>query len=309
MLNVSLLVALLTASYFLFYGGPDTYAVRSIGELWNLGHVMYFGVLVYLLWRGAARFALTRNRIWLLALLITLVLGVSIEVLQYGVSRSADLMDLSRNFSGALLVLGFIPGLMLPVGKFLKSLLQGLIVCFALFNLSPLVIALSDEAFARTQFPVLSNFETPFELDRWVGSANRVVVEEAEGLQGRTLKIDLDTQLYSGLGMQYFPTDWRGYRSLNLNIYNSDLKPLSLTFKVYDARHRSVRPTFRHSDRFNRQYQLKKGWNRIQIQLADIQQSPENRDMDMSEIVNLSFFVGRLKQPSTIYLDKVYLEN
>ena len=300
---------MLTASYFLFHGGPDAYAIRSIRELWNLGHIFYFGVLVYLFSRGAGRFGLTRNRIWILALLITLVLGVSIEVLQDGNSRSADLMDLSRDFSGTLLALGFIPGLTYPTAKLLRSVIQCLVICFALFNLSPLVIALSDEAIARTQFPVLSSFETPFELDRWKGSANREVVGEVEGLQGRALKIDLDTQRYSGLGMRYLPTDWRGYRTLNLDIFYSDLRPLSLAFKVYDARHQSVPPTFLHADRFNRQYQLKKGWNMIQIQLADIQQSPKNRDMDMSKIVNLSFFSSRLKQPLTIYLDKVFLAN
>ncbi len=47
----------------------------------------------------------------------------------------------------------------------------------------------------------------------------------------------------------------------------------------------------------------------IQIELADLQNSPKNRDMNMSEIVYLSFFSTRLKIPLTVYLDKVFLAN
>ena len=40
-----MLVVLITASYFLFYGGPDYLADRSLKELWNLGHIVYFALL------------------------------------------------------------------------------------------------------------------------------------------------------------------------------------------------------------------------------------------------------------------------
>ncbi len=308
MLNVGLLVALLGASVMLFYGGPDSYAIRSLKELWNLGHVVYFGFLVYLLWRMSS-FKLSRNQIWLLSLILTLIWGGSIEVLQYGSEREADLMDLSRDFCGTLLALGFIPGLMLPVRKFVKVVIRCVVFVFTLFHLSPLVIALSDEAIARVQFPVLSSFETPFELDRWTGNVKHEVVTGVGGKQGPLLKIDLDSQRYPGVKMRFLPSDWRGHRALNFDIFYAGINPLRLTIKVYDARHQSVHPTYLYDDRYNHPYQLQAGWNYIQIPLIEIEKAPQNRDMDMSQIANVSLFSNRLKQPSTIYLDKVYLEN
>jgi len=309
LLNLGLFVALLTASFLLFFSGPDTYAIRSLRELWNLGHILYFGLLVYLFWRFTKSFRLSRNIIWLISLLLTLIWGGAIEVLQYASARTADLMDLSRDFCGTLLVLSFMPGLMGPVSRGLKAVVRSLVVAFALFHLSPLVIALSDEMIARAQFPVLSSFETSFELDRWEGGANRELVSEVGGRQGRQLRIDLDTQRYSGIGLRYLGADWRKYRHLNLDIFHADPRPLRLTVRVHDSRHQTVQPTFLYSDRFNRQFQLHQGWNKIQIKLRDIEDAPRNRKMNMKEVANVALFSSRLKSAVSIYLDRIYLSN
>ena len=307
LVNICLYATLFVGSIFLFYGGPDAYAIRSFKELWNLGHVVYFGLLVYLLWRGIKGFRLSRTQVWLTSLVLTLVWGGSIELLQYGSARSLDMMDISRDFLGSLLALGFIPGLMTPLPGKLKIVVRCLILAFAMFHLSPLVVALSDEAVASTQFPVLSNFETPFELDRWKGNSNREVVNGIGGKQGRQLRIDLNTQSYSGTGLKYLPSNWLDYRALNLNIYYAEKRPLSLTVRVHDFTHQNGQPRFVYTDRFNQQHQLIAGWNKIRIDLKDIEASPKGRKMDMSQIADVSLFASNLKMPATIYLDRIYL--
>ncbi|MCP3687937.1 MAG: hypothetical protein GY784_05940 [Gammaproteobacteria bacterium] len=307
MFIAGLLTALLTASVLFFYGGPDAYSIRSLTELWNLGHVLYFGLLVYLLSRYVFIGRLSRKHTWIFSLLLTLVLGLLVELVQSQNGRSADVNDLSRNFCGALLALAFMPGLIsLSSGKLIVAI-RILVLSFGVFHLSPLAIVLSDEIAARKQFPVLSDFNMPFEIDRWSGNADVTIVSGFAGKPGRQLKIDLGTQRYSGTGIDYLRTDWRGYNTLNLEIYHPASIPLPLTLKIYDEQHRSEQSGWRYSDRFNQKYQLNSGWNYIRIDLEDIQQAPKTREMDMSKMVSISFFAMNLKQPLTIYLDRVYL--
>ncbi len=307
MFIAGLLTTLLAAGVLFFYGGPSAHSIPSLKELWNLGHVLYFALFVYLLSRPAFIGRLSSKHIWIIALLATLVLGLLVELAQYFSGRSADLNDLSRNLCGALLVLAFLPGLMHLSSKKLVVTIRVLVLGFGAFHLSPLAIALSDEIAARQQFPVLSDFNMPFEVGRWSGDAGITVVSGLAGKPGRQLKVDLGTQTYSGVSMDYLRGDWRGYKTLNLEVFHSDSQPLSLTLKVYDEQHRSERSGGFYSDRFNREYQLETGWNSIKIDLEDIQLAPKTREMDMSQIAKVSFFATRLKQPLTIYLDRVYL--
>ena len=80
-----------------------------------------------------------------------------------------------------------------------------------------------------------------------------------------------------------------------------------MTFRIHDLRHQTVSPTYLHSDRFNRRIFIRPGWNRIRISLTDVKSAPGKRLMDMTEIRDFSFFASRLKQPLTLYVDKVYL--
>lgn len=185
--------------------------------------------------------------------------------------------------------------------------MQRLIFAFAVFHLSPLVVALSDEAVARIQFPILSSFETPFEPDRWEGNSNREVVTGIGGKQGRQLRIELNTQAFSGAGLKYLPSNWLDYRMLNLDIYYAEERPLSLTVGVYDFKHQNGRPRLVYTDRFNQRHQLTTGSNKIRINLKDIEASPKRRKMDMHQIADVSLFASNLKKPATIYLDRVYL--
>lgn len=82
------------------------------------------------------------------------------------------------------------------------------------------MIAVSDEIIAANQFPVLSNFETPFEPGRWNGGAGFVIVESVQGSDKPAMQMNLSTrQVYSGVGMQYLVADWSDYEYLNLDIF------------------------------------------------------------------------------------------
>ena len=76
-------------------------------------------------------------------------------------------------------------------------------------------MAITDEWMAEKQFPVLSDFENPLEVHRWVGDA-KFDIDKTISLHGTSsLKVRLNTSKYSGVFLKYFPSDWQGYRALN----------------------------------------------------------------------------------------------
>ena len=307
---LSLLLVLFGASVLLFYGGPGAYAARSVKELWNLGHVLYFLLLIMLVSKILKNRGFSTGWIWILSLLLTFLWGAAIEMIQQGGDRNAEIMDFLRDLSGALLALVFIPGSIEIFHRKLRNFIRYVVIGFFIIILVPLIVAVSDETIAAAQFPVLSNFETPFELDRWNGSAKFDVVESVEASGVPAMRIALSTkQVYPGIGLIYLESDWSGYEFLNLDIFYPRTSPLKLTVKVFDAVHRSVEPAYLYHDRFNRPYQIKKGWNHIRVSLQDIRTSPKNREMDMTKIAGLQLFGVRLKQPETIYLDRLYLSD
>ena len=296
---------LLFGTVFLFYSGPAYSAARSLKELWNLGHIGYFALLIWLLAQIPAIRRASRWRQWGGLLLLSLLLGVGIELLQYGTTRNPDMGDVSRDLAGALLMLAFYPPLSAFRQRRLRLALRSLALLVLLIHLAPISIALLDESIARHQFPVLSDFETPFEIDRWGGNGNLTVADLPDG--SRALRIALKTTLYSGAGMDYLPSDWRGYQTLNLVFFNPDATALGMTLRVHDRQHEQGPHAYATQDRFNRHFVLKPGWNKISVALAQIRHAPRGRLMDLSQIRDISFFTTRLPHPRVIYLERIYL--
>ena len=215
--------------------------------------------------------------------------------------------DVFRDITGCLLMLSFHPALLKLSSFALRFFIRSAVLIALGIQLIPLAVALIDETTAYLQFPVLSDFETPFELDRWDGGAAKEVVQLDSGSKQSLLKISLNTNTYSGVGMKYLPSDWSAYKSVNMRFFNPTDQSLSLVIRIHDARHLAGPLAYAHSDRFNKRINLKKGWNDISISLSVVEMAPYKRKMDMSQIRDISFFTTRLPEPAVIYLDKIYL--
>lgn len=296
---------LLTGSFLLFIGGPDYYSFRSSRHLWDLGHILYFALLTVLLsrWSVVSRMSLIRQ--WVTILALTLLIGVSIELIQYGGARTPDTGDVLRDMTGSLLVLVFGPlGMNLQPANRRRYLKVSMIVLM-LALLWPLSKSLIDEAVARYQFPLLSDFETPFELDRWQGGKKLSVESISSISKEKLLKLSLTTEKYSGTSLQYFDGDWTSARSLKISFYNPDKSALPLTLRIHDFQH--TRGYQEYADRYNRRFLLLPGWNKVEIDLDEVKGSPSSRDMDMSHIYSLGLFTVSLPEPRIIYIDEVRL--
>ena len=303
--NIFLLVLVFP---FFFFGGPGYYTGRSFKSAWDLGHILFFTMasvsLYKFYWSRASH--LKPVHLFLKVFLVVFLLGFMIELLQMRTSgRSPDAFDILRNQLGVLIGFVFFCSVRRKLNpSVLRSMQAGTILLLLCF-LWPLVRAVIDERIASAQFPLLSDFETPFEVHRWQDLHQLQRVDSPVRLGKRSLRVQLSTKEYSGTGLFYFPHDWSGYRWLNFSVYNPADAELSLHGKINDRLHRQNSQGFK--DRFHQQFTLHFGWNDLRISLDAVRTSPAGREMNMHEIEGFGIFVVRQARPLVIYIDNVHL--
>jgi hypothetical protein len=233
--------------------------------------------------------------------------GVLVEYAQmFSGGRSPDVMDVLRNQLGCLLAFaccirqGRSPG-----ERGVRWLFDGLTLLLMMVAAWPLTRALIDEQLAVRQFPILSDFETPFEQYRWM-NVRQMRAESGLVRHGKkAMRIQLSTARYSGIALFHFPGDWRGYRMVRCSVFNPLANDLSLNVRIHDTPHKRHGSEF--SDRFNTQVALHPGWNDLAIDLDRVRTAPAGRTMDMGRIEGFGLFVVQQAQPIEIILDHVVL--
>ncbi len=303
-----LLTAIAIICFVLFFtGGFSYYAPRSYKHFWDLGHILFFSILTYLIlvnWpKGAETTFLTQG---VFVSIITICLGSLIELFQTGPFRTSDLMDVARDIIGCLVAVAFCAPSRKTVSKTGLKILQAISVILVLMAFLPLIVAISDEIRARGQFPVLADFESRFEKGRWTGDADFSIDHHIHSHDKASLKVTLNTSKYSGVALKYFPGNWRDYQELQLSIYNPDSVPIKLTCRVHDRRH--TRGIQLYEDRFNQSFAISTGWNLIRIPLSRVANAPLKRKMALNQIQGLGIFAVSLPGQRTIYIDDVRLE-
>jgi len=287
----------------LFLGGPTSDAPRSWHRAWDLGHLACFCFWTALLLhrRPLATATLGRQLLWVL--LFSGGIGGLIELAQSLTPRTPSLDDLIKDMNGGLLALAFFST---AGNRATRQLLKATVSLLTLIALFPFTTVLIDEQLAKIQFPVLSDFETPFEKERWhCDGAMRISTRQA--LSGdHALQIELSTAKYSGVHLKYFPENWQGFQALHLALFNPAAEPLPISCRIHDQQH-AANPQRKYADRYNRNFVLHSGWNELEISLTEVATSPKGRKMDLAHVRGLGIFVSRLQQPRTIFLDNVRL--
>ena len=299
-----LFLILLTLFVLFFIGGPDYYSPRSYKAFWNIGHILFFA-LFPLLFLFPARISNNYHIQSILALVITVVLGAIIELLQNGFHRIPDANDLFRNIIGVLVCIFFLLPSRKTISKSVLLIMQSGTIALIGMQLFPVITAFVDEYIARRQFPELSGFETPFEIQRWSGGASFRIDGKIKHTGKASMRVSLNTKKYSGVGLRYFPKNWEGFSRFQFAVFNPSSEDISMTCRIHDKKH--VEQDQRFEDRFNRTFSIPYGWHTVTISLKDIQHAPKNRHMNLNEILNVFFFTTSLPYQRVIYIDDVKL--
>jgi len=297
---------LLIAGLLFFLSGPDYYSPRSYKRIWDQGHVFFYTILSIILlqsWNFIKNKNCTSQLFWLS--IITLLSGSLVELIQIKFARLIELSDLWRNFLGCLLGWIFFSDSCKKISaKYLLALRLTVPLLFIIELVSPFS-AIIDEIMAQRQFPVLSRFEMPFEVERWEADMTPVRTSEQVYEGDYACRIGLNTEEYSGFSLKYFPGDWEGYDSLFFALFNPLVSPLSVTCRIHDWQHVLNEEPF--LDRFNKRLLLQPGWNSVKISLKEVKNAPANRTINLKRIINLGIFATRLSYPIDIYIDDVRL--
>lgn len=305
--RVTIYVLSLVCATLLFFGGPDYYSPRAYRLAWDLGHLGVFFVWTIAALIASTAFAkLSLHKQLLVALPAILALGVSVEWMQGILGRSFALSDILNNLLGGGTAIVFASPSRSSITRRGLRAVQAVVLVLVLWQLSPLARVLIDDVIAIQQFPVLSDFETPFEVTRW-HSRSRIEIDRQLSRHGKaSLKVPLVTTKYSGAELQHFPSDWRSYEMLRVSIYNASSDPLRLTFSIYDRQH--ITNGQPYSDRFNTTLIFTQGWHDVEIPIREIESGPKGRYLDLRQVSAVRIVAVSLKNPRVMYIDNVRLE-
>jgi hypothetical protein len=297
------LLALLIATPLFVLGGPDFNSHRLLTELWNMGHLIFFALFVFILdhyWCLHQRSKLFRITI---TLIILASIGFTTELIQLGMSaRFFSWMDLAKDISGGMIVLFWKIGQ--KEARVQATFLKVIALLCLSINLIPLVKISIDTYNSHKDFPLLSGFEHKTELSRWDGEA-RLTLDPQIHLQGNySGKIELGTERYSGIFLNHFPRNWSNHNALAFSVFNPG-QVIQLHYRVHDNLHSGEFQDF--SNRFNGKSILNHGWNVITIPIFDILHGPKERNMNLDKIQGLGIFVVQQSTKRTIYIDNVRL--
>lgn len=288
--------AFLLIAPFLFIGGPDWASGPLIRSAWNLGHLVLFALLTLAIrpWRW-----LEGWRLWIAVTAVLLGVGLAIELIQASHGRDLDGHDLLRNLMGSWLVLAGRPLLVrdLPAtrGERLMAVIVGLLICVEL-GATGMVAARQWQV--HQQLPLLYDFGRSNPDPFWEGKL--ALSRQHTTLHPQALRLDLGTELYSGVTLHNLPADWRGFDRLAITLFNPDPEPLTMTLRINDVAH--DRGANAYSDRFNTQLILPPGLSTHTRSLEQIASAPQQRPMDMDQIRRLGLFAVRLPAPRSVYL-------
>lgn len=298
--NLLLLIIICLLIGFVLFCNPNT-GSWSLKELMDFGHVFLFGLIAFLVFKVIDRGqGLSGNRIT--AWMITMVLGLFVEVVQLGMKdRFFELKDLINDAIGAIAFLAIFSVYSKPSRALIMRILSVVLILSAGI---PFYIVLLDEAYARHKFPLINSFEKPFEISLWQRDNAEIIRSQKFPAEGScSALVRFLPGEYSTICKEDFVHDWKSYRSFSADIYLPGDSDLRITLRINDELHDNE-----FSDRFNKKIILKPGLNHISINLEDIRKSPVSRHMDMGDLTRICIFTTGLSKPVTVYLDNIRLE-
>jgi hypothetical protein len=295
-----LLALLLVGSLLLFVELPipPTEAGRTIE---NAGHVpLFMLVTLSVLFVLRERPGFTGARLYVWAGLAGIGAGFLSEVIQRPLRRDASWDDVFADALGAVCALALYA--LFDRHSALKRWHRILAILIAATCIVTYVapIATMTRAYLHRngQFPVLANFESRAEMfwTRNIGVRREIA--------GGALVVHFVADETPGVSFHEPVPDWRGYRTLVLEVENPSTESLNLGVRVHDRKH-----NWSFNDRFNRSYDLAAGERRtLRIGLDQIRNGPKNRLMDMQRISDITLFRGKKTGSRELRIHGIRLE-
>lgn len=285
----------------------------------NSGHTFLFAVaavLVLLLLQDATElFRRSPLKLYVVAGLTSLLIGVLTELVQLLIDSDASTMDVMRDLAGIIAGLGIYAGADPYLQPYwLKSRKRkriGIVVfSFCIFTVSLFSLISLSVAYMQREsaFPVVVDLKAKWS-DAFIQTKHasvKIEVDKKSGADGkvkRVVRVELNRAIYPGVSMIEPYPDWSSFEILTLDIYSEQPRAFDLVLRIHDELHDQA-----YSDRFNRRLTVEVGENHFRIPLYDIKYAPASREMDMTKVSELILFAEKPDYPLSFYLGVISLE-
>ncbi len=303
---VVLLLSVVIVAFLLFYDFGKSHS-RIFDMVINFGHLPLFGMIALItLWIiGNGKWPY-KEISYVKAWAITSFLGALTECIQAFIPyRHFRIVDILTDALGSALFLTLTYTVQKVENKKGAILLLKVLLVLMIIRAYPIFEATLDTWNMEKDFPLLSSFESPFEMTRWTNGESRIIRTTAHATnREHSLKVNLLPGIYPGIVLNYLINDWRGYNRLTFDAFVEGSSSLDITVRINDLKHNEE-----YTDRYNEGFQLQPGDNHISINLDEVKKPPHGRTMDMADITNICIFAYNLKTPRTVYFDNFRLEN
>lgn len=279
------------------------------GHVFDVGHIPMLGWLAAVLLYALPQRVQPIARRHTLAFALAVGFAAAVEVLQPYFGRSKSLSDLINGAIGAGLALTGIAAWR-RTGNWLWRSGHAVALASALaVALWPAFEEWRGIRWRQTHFPSLGNFEDETELKLWraqggsPGHPTNASLTRARASQGeQSLRVVGGAGDWAGVNYSAGDKDWTPFRALSLDVFNPR-EPFTLFLRVDDNGTCAA-----ISDRFERGFEVARGWNRLRIPAAEIGRGPKERDLNLKSIRRLAVFTGDAEPQRFWFLDNVRLE-
>jgi len=276
--------------------------------IWNSGHFIFFALSVWFLLTHFKLKKYNWKNMLGISLLFSFLMGSSIELIQYFIGRDMDrgdlIADISGGFFGFLLVSSTcLNAKKYQIRRYIYIAMGGLFF----IGFYPVIYILQDNFRMQSNFPILADFESSDELQRWdyTNIVDFRISDNKVTRGNHSLYVEFGLAQYPQISLQHFPSNWSKYDFLNIDIYNIQKNTINIVLKIYDRLHRDRGSNL--SDRYNQVFNLKPGWNKLRVSLDDIQHAPASRLMDVNDIALVSLFLIAPEVNVSFYIDDIHL--
>jgi hypothetical protein len=305
---LALTLAVLTAACF----GPVRvrHDARFWGHVFDVGHIPMWAWLAAVLLYALPERVQPPARRNALAFALAFGFAVGVEWLQPWFGRSRSPGDVLNGVIGAGLALTGIAawrrsGSWLWRGGHTVAVAGALAVA-----LWPAYEEWRGLRWRQTHFPALGNFEDETELKLWQaqggarGHPTQLSRTRARASQGEwSLRVVGAAGDWAGASYAAGGGDWTRFRALSLDVFNPR-EPFTLFVRVDDDAD-SVNLT----GRFERGFELARGWNRLRVPLTEIAHGTKARTLNLRSIRRVAVFTGDREPQRLWFLDNVHLES
>jgi hypothetical protein len=301
-----------------------TLAVLTLGCFWPVrvrvdasfwGHVFDVGHIPMLAWLAAVLLYALPERVQptarrhALTFALAFAFAVAVELLQPFFGRSRSLGDVINGAIGAGLALTGIAAWRRS-GSWLWRGGHAVVVVGALMvALWPAYLEWRGIQWRRAHFPSLGSFEDETELKLWRaqggsrGHSTNASLTRARASQGeQSLRVVGGAGDWAGVNYSAGGKDWTPFRALVLDLFNPR-DPFTLFVRVDDDGDAA-----KSTGRFERGFELARGWNRLRILTAEVERGPKERRLNMKSIRRVAVFTGDGEPQRFWFLDNVHLE-